>query len=101
MTLVAPFLLGDCNQDGVVNFSDIPTFIALLQYVSFLAQADTNEDGAVDFADIPAFIAILIAPIGPRPSNEAWQQIAKDSIGQYRQLGLSGDNPFFVSKLEQ
>lgn len=52
-------LLGDCNLDGVVNFSDIPAFIAILQSGEFLAEADTNEDGVVNFADIPAFIEIL------------------------------------------
>jgi len=26
-----PVFLGDVNQDGVVNFSDIPAFIAILQ----------------------------------------------------------------------
>ena len=59
VTLVAPCLLGDCDQDGVVNFSDIPAFIAILQSGSFLKQADCNEDDVVDFSDIPAFIAIL------------------------------------------
>ena len=53
------FLLGDSNQDGVVNFSDIPAFIALLQSRTFLAEADTNQDGVVNFADIPDFIAVL------------------------------------------
>ena len=56
-----PALLGDCNQDGVVDFSDISAFIAILQASTFLAEADCNEDGVVDFADIPAFIAILQA----------------------------------------
>jgi len=54
-----PPTLGDCNQDGEVTFADIPSFIAVLQAGSFLAEADCNEDGEVTFADIPAFIAIL------------------------------------------
>ena len=55
-----PIILGDCNQDGVVNFADIPTFISILIAGTFLAEADINEDGMVTFADIPDFIAILI-----------------------------------------
>ena len=54
-------ILGDVNQDGVVDFSDIPAFIAVLQMGQFQAEADCNQDGVVDFADIPAFIDILIA----------------------------------------
>jgi len=62
VTLVEPnVLLGDCNLDGVVDFSDIPPFIAILSAEDFLAQADCNEDEVVDFDDIPAFIAILIS----------------------------------------
>ena len=62
VTLVEPnVLLGDCNLDGVVDFSDIPAFIAILAAGDFLAQADCNEDGVVNFDDIPAFIAILIS----------------------------------------
>ena len=52
-------LLGDCNQDGVVNFLDIAPFIAILSAGEFLEQADTNEDGVVDFLDIAPFIALL------------------------------------------
>ena len=54
-------ILGDVNQDGVVDFSDIPAFIAVLQAGTFLEEADTNSDGEVNFADIPVFIAILSA----------------------------------------
>jgi len=56
---VASVILGDCNLDGVVDFSDIPAFIAILQSGTFLEQADCNQDGVVDFSDILAFITIL------------------------------------------
>ena len=60
--LAAPaFLLGDVNQDGVVDFSDIPSFISILQDGGFLDEADINGDGVVDFADISFFIDLLIA----------------------------------------
>lgn len=59
--VIAPeVLLGDVNRDGVIDFSDIPSFIAVLQSGVFQAEADTNEDGMVDFSDISAFIDILI-----------------------------------------
>jgi len=59
--IVPGFILGDANQDGIVNFSDIPAFIAILQSGIFLLEADVNQDGTVDFSDIPPFIAILAA----------------------------------------
>lgn len=55
-----PVLLGDCNQDGIVNFQDIPPFIDILIDGRFLEEADCNEDGTVSFQDIPVFIQILI-----------------------------------------
>ena len=53
------FLLGDCNQDGEVNFFDINVFISILSASSYLEEADCNEDGEVNFFDIAPFIAIL------------------------------------------
>ena len=59
VTLAVPFLLGDCNQNGVVNFQDISPFIAILASLSFLDQADCNQDGVVNFQDIQPLIQIL------------------------------------------
>ena len=59
--ITVPFILGDANRNGEVDFSDIPAFIQILQTGTFLDQADCNQDGVVTFADIPAFIAILQA----------------------------------------
>ena len=53
------FVLGDSNQDGVLDFLDIPAFISILQAGTYLEEADANEDGEVDFLDIPAFINLL------------------------------------------
>ena len=61
VSILPEFLLGDCDQDGDVDFADIPAFIQILQSGSFLDEADCNRDGVVDFSDIPAFIAILAA----------------------------------------
>ena len=53
------FILGDVNQDGVVDFFDIAPFIAILSASDFLEQADINQDGIVNFFDISPFIGIL------------------------------------------
>ena len=52
---------GDVDMSGVVDFADIPAFIAVLQGGGFQAEADADCSTVVDFADIPAFIAILQA----------------------------------------
>lgn len=55
-------VLGDVNLDGVVDFSDIPAFIAVLAGGGggrFQAEADTNQSGSIDFGDIQPFIDIL------------------------------------------
>lgn len=52
-------ILGDVNQDGVINFTDIPALISILQAGEFLEEADVNEDGAVDFLDIGPFVVLL------------------------------------------
>ena len=53
--------LGDVNQDGDVNFGDIPAFINVLAAGDFQVEADVDKSGAVDFSDIPAFIQVLIS----------------------------------------
>ena len=57
----ATFLLGDVNQDEIVNFLDISPFIALLSQGEFQVEADINEDGTVNFLDISPFIQLLSA----------------------------------------
>ena len=54
-----PTLLGDVNQDGIVNFLDIAPFIGVLSGGGAQAEADTNQDGVVNFLDIAPFIVIL------------------------------------------
>ena len=51
--------LGDCDQNGVVDFLDINPFIGFLSSSTFLEQADCNQDGVVNFLDIAPFITIL------------------------------------------
>ena len=52
-------LLGDVNMDGMIDFLDIPEFIARVTGGEFQAEADINGDGDVDFLDIPEFIDLL------------------------------------------
>ena len=55
-------LKGDADMNGVVDFGDIPAFIAVLQSGEFQAQSDADCNKSVEFADIPAFISILQNP---------------------------------------
>ena len=52
-------VLGDADENGVVNFLDIAPFIGLLTSGNFLAQADIDRNGMVDFNDIAPFINLL------------------------------------------
>ena len=52
-------LLGDVNQDGMVDFLDIPSFIGVVTAGGTQAEADIDQNGFVDFLDIPLFIDIL------------------------------------------
>lgn len=52
-------LLGDVDLSGVVDFGDIPAFVAVLQGGLFQAEADIDMNMLVDFSDIPLFIDIL------------------------------------------
>ena len=52
-------LLGDVNDDGVVNLLDVQPFVDLVTSGIFDAKADINLDGAVDLLDIGPFVAIL------------------------------------------
>ena len=57
--LSSDVLLGDIDQNGVVDFLDISPFIAILSTGEFQAEADIDQNGVVDFLDISPFIAIL------------------------------------------
>lgn len=59
LTGVPPFVLGDCDQDGDVDFLDIAPFISILSAADYLEQADIDQNGVVNFLDIAPFIAIL------------------------------------------
>ncbi|MDB2686889.1 hypothetical protein N9Y42_06725 [Mariniblastus sp.] len=52
-------LLGDVDQSGQVDFSDISPFIVILSSNGFSEEADVNQDNSVDFSDIGPFIVAL------------------------------------------
>ena len=53
-------LLGDVNQDGIVDLLDVGPFVEVLSGGGvFQAEADCNEDGVVDLLDVGPFVSIL------------------------------------------
>ena len=54
-----PILRGDVDRSGVVNFSDLGPFIAVLASGGGQAEADIDGNGVVNFSDLGPFIAIL------------------------------------------
>jgi hypothetical protein len=66
--VLIPYLDGDLNCDGAVDFGDINPFVLALTnpaaYASAypscnILNADINADGSVDFGDINPFVALL------------------------------------------
>lgn len=52
-------LLGDVNQDGLVDLLDVSGFINLIFNLIYQCEGDTNQDGVVSVHDIPSFVVIL------------------------------------------
>ena len=52
-------LLGDINQDGLINLLDVAPFIELLTNSKFQAAADINQDGIVNLLDVGPFVELL------------------------------------------
>ena len=57
--LASPVVLGDCNQDGVVNLLDVSDFVDAVISGEFQVEADCNQDGVVDVRDVHTFVEIL------------------------------------------
>ena len=71
VTLSRPFLVGDLNCDGNVDFGDINPFVlALTNPAGYAVQypncdirlGDMNGDGICDFGDINPFVRLLTGP---------------------------------------
>lgn len=56
---VTTFLLGDCNQDGVVDLLDVSLFVDAITSGVYQEEADCNFDGVVDLLDIASFVDLL------------------------------------------
>lgn len=52
-------LLGDVNQDGVVNLLDVAPFVNAITTGTFIAEADINQDGFVNLLDVAPFVDLL------------------------------------------
>ena len=52
-------LLGDVNQDTVINFNDIVPFCTALTTGPYVCEADINVDGVVNLQDVQSFAIIL------------------------------------------
>ena len=76
-----PFLLGDVNRDGAVNFLDISPFVSLLSDDIFQDEADINRDGEVSFLDISPFVALLTSG-GSADSVTSITKSAEPAIAQ-------------------
>ena len=57
--VVESILLGDVNQDGVVNLLDVSPFVDLLSNGGFNQNADINQDGVVSLLDVAPFVDLL------------------------------------------
>ena len=54
------YLLGDIDQNGIVELLDIAPFVEILNEGGFQIEADTNFDGAVSLTDVGPFVDLLI-----------------------------------------
>ncbi len=60
-TRFSPYIMGDCNRDGVVDISDVNLCInEILKGSSPVWYEDMNHDGIIDVVDINAIINIIL-----------------------------------------
>ena len=55
-------LLGDINQDGIINVLDVIQVVNLILSVEYNDIADINLDGNVDVLDIVSIVNIILNP---------------------------------------
>tara|TARA_Y100001968_G_scaffold321913_1_gene357121 strand:- start:825 stop:1298 length:474 start_codon:yes stop_codon:yes gene_type:complete len=55
-------LLGDLNQDGIINVLDVIQVVNLILSIGFNDLADVNLDGNVDVLDIVSIVNIILNP---------------------------------------
>ncbi|MEM6692949.1 MAG: dockerin type I domain-containing protein, partial [Planctomycetota bacterium] len=55
-----PVLIGDANQDGIVNLLDVDDFINAFSNVNeYIPEADANQDCVINLLDVQPFINAL------------------------------------------
>lgn len=52
-------LVGDVNQDGLVNLLDVAPFVDRISTGTYQPEADINQDGLVNLLDVEPFVALL------------------------------------------
>lgn len=59
LILSPEIVIGDVNEDGVVDLLDVGPFVAILSQNGFQPEADINQDGIVDLLDVGSFVDII------------------------------------------
>ncbi len=54
------FILGDVNQDGILNILDVVLIINLVLSNQYNLIADVNEDSSVNILDVVMMVNILL-----------------------------------------
>ena len=54
------FILGDINEDEILNILDIVIMINMILSNEFSVIADINEDGFVDILDVVIMVNVLV-----------------------------------------
>ena len=52
-------LIGDVNQDGVVDLLDVAPFVELLNSGEFQIEGDINGDGEITLLDVGPFVDLI------------------------------------------
>ena len=52
-------ILGDVNQDGIVDLLDVAPFVMAVNQGAFVEEADINQDGIVNLLDVEPFVQLL------------------------------------------
>ena len=57
--MATPVILGDVNDDSVVDLLDVAAFVNALADGTYVIEADMNLDGQVNLLDVDQFVAVI------------------------------------------
>ncbi len=57
--LIPNVVVGDVNQDGLINLLDVTPFVAAVSGGPFVDEADINRDGLANLLDIGPFVGLI------------------------------------------